>query len=274
MADNLITIIHQVELNIFKKFALVAEKYHLHYMASGGTLLGAIRHQGFIPWDDDMDIAMPRADYEQFLKVAPAAFEHDHFFLQTPWSDINYALSYAKILDRNTFIEERNNVNDARKGVFLDVFPLDRIPESPSKQRRQLVDMRRLDSRIYLKLRYNIIDNPIRKFHNELTEEQQETALEFKQHRQAIMTAYNDNPDLKQVKNLASQYAYEKEIYTQDQLASMITVPFEDTSIRVPTDYNAILTQIYGDYMALPPDNQRSEKHIAKLFYNNQLFEI
>lgn len=106
--------------------------------------------------------------------------EPTHYFLQTPWTDDNYALSYAKLLDRNTFIEEKNNVNNARKGVFLDIFPLDKIPDSTARQRRQILDIRRLDSRIYLKLRYNIIDNPIRKFQNPLSEAQVETADDYK----------------------------------------------------------------------------------------------
>ncbi len=247
--------------------------YHLSYFAIGGTLLGAVRHQGFIPWDDDMDIAMLRPDYDRFLEIADTVFENDHYFLQTPWSDENYALSYSKILDRNTFIEERNNVNDARKGVFLDIFPLDKIPSSNTAQRRQIMTMRRLDSRIYLKLRYNIIDNPIRKFHNKLSPEQLSAARAFKHDRETGMTMYNDNPRLVNYKNLASQYAYEKELFSADQVENTMLLPFEDTQIVVPADYDAILTQMYGNYMALPPENQRSEKHIIKLIYDNQEFD-
>ncbi|MDN6597389.1 MAG: LicD family protein, partial [Lentilactobacillus parabuchneri] len=151
MDNQVIALIHQVELNIFKMFASIARKYQINYIALGGTMLGSIRHQGFIPWDDDMDVGMLRSDYERFLKIAPEALKSEHYFLQTPWTDENYALSYSKLLDRNTFIEEKNNVNNARKGVFLDIFPLDQIPDYPARQRRQILDMRRLDSRIYLK---------------------------------------------------------------------------------------------------------------------------
>ncbi|MFD1123857.1 phosphorylcholine transferase LicD [Lentilactobacillus raoultii] len=272
MTDQLTQITHQLELAIFKRFSAIAAAYHLHYVAIGGTLLGAIRHQGFIPWDDDMDIALPRNDYEHFLQIAPAEFKNDHYFLQTPWSDQNYALSYAKILDRNTYIEERNNVNNARKGVFLDIFPLDKIPKSKEKRRRQMIDIRRLDSRIYLKLRYNIIDNPIRRLYGTLSSEQLLAAKTFKQNRQQVMVAYNNRENLDQFKNLASQYSYDKEIFSIDQVQNLTVVPFEDTLIAVPKDYQTVLTKLYGDYLTLPPENQRSEKHIVKLIYDNQAF--
>ncbi|WP_249662834.1 LicD family protein [Lentilactobacillus buchneri] len=274
MADDAISLIHQVELDLFKQFAKITHQHHIHYIALGGTMLGAVRHQGFIPWDDDMDVGMLRVDYEQFLKVAEKDLKGTHYFLQTPWTDENYALSYSKLLDRNTFIEEKNNVNNARKGVFLDIFPLDRIPDSPARQRRQILDMRRLDSRIYLKLRYNVIDNPIRKFHASLSAEQAETAEDFKKQRESVMTMYNDKAALMNVKNLASQYAYEKDILSLDQLNDTIVLPFEDTYIRVPADYDGILTKIYGDYMTLPPENARTEKHIVRLITDNQEFEL
>ncbi|GAF37089.1 LicD family protein [Lentilactobacillus farraginis] len=273
MTDILTQTIQQIELTIFKRFSELAAKYRLHYIAMGGTLLGAIRHQGFIPWDDDMDIALLRPDYERLLEVAPAEFQNDHYYLQTPWSDDNYALSYAKILDRNTYIEERNNVNNARKGVFLDIFPLDKVPDSTEKQRRQIINIRKLDSRIYLKLRYNIIDNPIRKFQGALSSEQLTAANIFKQKRQSLMTTYNDHPDLNLVKNLASQYAYEKELFSLNQVKEVTTVPFEDTQIVVPKDYDVILNGLYGDYFKLPPESQQVEKHIVKLIYDNQVFE-
>lgn len=274
MTDSVINLIHEVELNIFKQFRQLTSTLNINYIALGGTLLGAIRHQGFIPWDDDMDVGIPREDYERLLDLAPNILKNTHYFLQTPWSDSNYALSYAKLLDRNTFIEERNNVNNARKGIFLDIFPLDKIPASKERQRRQILDLRRLDSRIYLKLRYNIIDNPIRKFQSPLSPEQLQTAWEYKRQRQDTMTEFSKRPNLTVYKNLASQYGYDKELFTEDQLTNLIDLPFADTTIVAPADYDEILTNIYGDYMTLPPENARTEKHITRLIMDNQEFMV
>lgn len=273
MLETTISLIHQVELKIFKRFKQIVQQYEIPYIAMGGTLLGAVRHHGFIPWDDDMDVGMLRDDYEKFLQICSAEFQNDSYFLQTPWTDENYALSYAKILDRNTYIEEKNNVNNARKGVFLDIFPLDKIPASPSRQRHQIIQMHRLDSRIYLKLRYNVIDNPIRRLQSSLSTEQLLAASQFKKQCQQVMTQFNSKLALTDFKNLASQYAYDKEIISQDQLENTMALPFEDTRITVPKDFDTILTNIYGNYLQLPPVNQRNDKHIARLIMDNQEFE-
>ncbi|WP_283678138.1 LicD family protein [Lentilactobacillus sp. Marseille-Q4993] len=264
--------VQQIELNSFKKLSSILDANGIPYYAIGGTLLGAIRHQGFIPWDDDMDIALLRPDYEKLLVILPEILINDHYFLQTPFSDENYALSYAKLLDRNTYIEEKNNYNDAKKGVFIDIFPIDNIPESQLRRQKQITEIKRLDSRLYLKLRYNFIDNPIKKLYSPLSSEQLDTALEFKHNRERAMKTYNNLKDHFALKNLASQYDYEKELFTETELGTPLEVPFEDTTIKVPAEYSSVLTRLYGDYNELPPENQQNSKHITRLIYDNQEF--
>ncbi|GAY72743.1 LicD family protein [Lentilactobacillus kosonis] len=264
--------IQTIELQSYKFFRDLCQKNHLKYFALGGTLLGAIRHHGFIPWDDDMDIGLPREDYEKLLQITSKELNNTQYFFQTPFSDNNYALSYGKLLNRNTYIEEKNNYNDAKKGVFIDVFPIDKIPSSPEKQRQQYIKIKRLDSRLYLRLRYNFIDNPIKRFYSPLNEQQLAAAQDFKIQRETIMRTYNNNDDLLLNKNLASQYEYDAEVFTTDQLNNIIEVPFEDTTIPIFADYHTVLTNIYDDYMSMPPENQQVSKHISLLIMDNQQF--
>lgn len=274
MTTKMINLIHQTELSTLKAFINICQQLEIPYIATGGTLLGAIRHQGFIPWDDDMDVALLRPDYEKLLKLAPNLLIDQPFFLQTPVSDPNYALSYAKLLNQNTYIEEKNNFNFARKGIFLDIFPLDIIPNSTAQLKKQINDIKIIDSRLFIKLRYNLIETPIRRFKTELTTEQQESASILKKRRKLLFNEYNQQPiDYNtHFKNLASQYNYDQEIFTYQQVTDTIKVPFEDTEITIPADYDAILTQLYGDYMKLPPENHRVAKHISKLIMDNQEF--
>lgn len=269
MTDT-ISRIHEVELGNLKMIAEICDDLSLNYFLIGGSLLGAIRHQGFIPWDDDMDIGMVRSDYEQFRKYAPALLRNHPYFLQTPYSDSNYGFSYMKLLNRHTYIEEKNNVNDARKGVFIDIFPIDRIPEDPEAQRKQMARFKTLDSEIIVRAGYGFIENPIRKWRSDIGDSDG-SLLELKQERDAVMRTYDSgvSPILK---NLASQYSYEKETLTLSQVGHLIDVPFENTTAKIPEDYDTILTRLYGDYMKEPPVKDRTEKHISKLIMDNQTF--
>ncbi|RXI80040.1 LicD family protein [Levilactobacillus suantsaii] len=270
--SGLIDRIHRVELGNLAQFVKICTKLQLPYTLLGGSLLGAIRHQGFIPWDDDVDVGLLRADYDQLLAAAPALLQSTHYFLQTPDSDPNYALSYAKLLDRNTYIEEKNNVNHARKGVFIDIFPLDRVPQEPTHQREQLAKFQWYNTRILLQLRYHLVNNPLVKLQPPLDTAQRADVQVLKDARTAVMTQYQSQADLPNVKNLASQYAYDKEVFTITQVTDLTMVPFEQLRVQVPRDYATILTGMYGDYMALPPKNQRTEKHLERLIMDNQVF--
>lgn len=270
--SDLIDRIHRVELGNLAQFTQLCTELNLPYLLLGGSLLGAIRHQGFIPWDDDVDVGLLRADYDRFLAAAPKRLADSHYFLQTPTSDPNYALSYAKLLDRNTYIEEKNNVNNARKGVFIDIFPLDRIPEEPAQQREQLAKFQWYNTRILLQLRYHLVSNPLMKLQSPLGADQLADVQALKAARDTVMTQYQARTDLPHVKNLASQYAYDKEVFTVDQVSQLTTVPFENLTVQVPADYATILTTMYGDYHALPPKTQRTEKHLDRLIMDNQVF--
>jgi len=269
---SLINRIHRVELGNLEQFIALCTKLNLPYFLIGGSLLGAIRHQGFIPWDDDMDVGMLRADYDQLLAHAPKLLADTHYFLQTPASDPNYGLSYAKLLDRNTYIEEKNNVNNARKGLFIDIFPLDRIPTDTTLQREQMTKFQWLNTRILLQLRYHLVSTPLQKLQSPLDADQLADVADLKQQRDTVMTRYQDHVGLTQVKNLASQYSYNKEVLDLKQVTNLTTVPFERLNVQVPADYATILTTLYGDYAALPPKNQRTEKHLEKLIMDNQVF--
>ncbi|MDR2410347.1 MAG: LicD family protein, partial [Bacteroidales bacterium] len=118
-----------IELDILKEFIKVCNKYNLRYFADGGTLLGAIRHKGFIPWDDDIDIAMLREDYDKLVKIGPKEFKHPYFF-QTPYTDKYYYQGHAKIRNSNTTGISRHEFNKKfNRGIFIDIFPLDNIPD-------------------------------------------------------------------------------------------------------------------------------------------------
>ena len=135
-----------VELDLLKEFKRVCNKYDLKYCADGGTLLGAIRHQGFIPWDDDLDIAMLRKDFEKLNEVAPAEFKKPYFW-QTEETDKGSARGHAQLRNsdttgiiKNEYEHQRNN--NFNQGIFIDIFPFDTVIDSEEKLAEQ--DLKRM----------------------------------------------------------------------------------------------------------------------------------
>lgn len=113
------------ELEILKDFIRVCNELKLTYFLDSGTLLGCIRHEGFIPWDDDIDVSMPREDYEIFLEKGQALLKRE-YFLQSYKTEPNYTLNFAKIRNSNTtFIESSVKDLNINHGIFIDIFPID-----------------------------------------------------------------------------------------------------------------------------------------------------
>ena len=135
-----------VELDLLREFSRVCNKYNLKYCADGGTLLGAIRHHGFIPWDDDLDIAMLRSDFEKLNEVAPIEFKKPYFW-QTEETDKGSARGHAQLRNSATtsIIKteyERQRNNNFNQGIFIDIFPFDTVIDDQKKLAEQ--DLNRL----------------------------------------------------------------------------------------------------------------------------------
>ena len=125
-----IDLLHQIDLKILKEILKICDKYKLVYYMIGGTMLGAIRHKGFIPWDDDIDLGLPRDDYEKFLEVAPKELSAN-LKLVNYKTDSNYQYYITRILDLNTeVIEERIGNNNKYTHASIDIFPIDGTPNN------------------------------------------------------------------------------------------------------------------------------------------------
>lgn len=128
------------EINILKRFISICENNGLKWCMIAGSLLGTVRHQGFIPWDDDIDVAMPRVDYDKFLEIASKELP-EFLFLQTALSDPGRGIGYAQLRDCRTsaidvrYIDENNKYN---QGIFIDIFPLDSVPEEETDKEWQI----------------------------------------------------------------------------------------------------------------------------------------
>ena len=161
----------KLELEIAKEVKKICDENNIDYFIIGGTLLGAVRHKGFIPWDDDMDIGMTWNNYQRFLKLAPEKMD-DRFFIQTCQTDLNYHNIFAKVRLRNTHMIEKVTENiEICDGIFVDIFPYISIKESLLKSKCYMFRLRILGKMSLLKHNYDlngITESSLSRFLNDI----------------------------------------------------------------------------------------------------------
>ena len=254
--------LREKELELLRLFISVCEQLNLNYFAVEGTLLGAVRHKGFIPWDDDIDVGMKRSDYELFLQKAPAMLP-DGFFLQTEDSDPAYAQCFAKLRNVNTvFLETTSKNLPIQHGIYIDIFPFDYYPDG--RISALLFDFEKLLIRYRVREIYYIPSdsklsaaNLIRKaisFISKCRFRSVKSALDY---QEILIRRWSGT---KRVINNGSPWK-NKERFDATWLNDLTEVEFEGLRIKAPKRYDEYLRHVYGDYMTMPPMEKRVPHH-------------
>lgn len=247
------------QLEILKIFDSFCRKHELKYSLYAGSLLGAVRHKGFIPWDDDLDVCMDRKDYDRFLTLweqEPVA----GYILQNKDNSIYFDQSFSKLRrDHTTYLEKQWQVGNHHTGIFLDIFPIDRLPEGTLA--RYLF---RWDCLTYLLLCREFV--PVRE--NFLIRAGSAVILACipKFCRPAVrkrilkrITCRRDRRDLPAV--AIETIGALRKPFAADMLDHYTLLPFEDGEFMCFADWDDHLRRKFGDYMQLPPVEERSWKH-------------
>ncbi len=260
----------KIELNLLKQVHAFCEKENLRYFLAGGTLLGAVRHKGFIPWDDDIDIAMPRPDYDKFIQLCKEKCQE--FKVASFETQSKYTYTFAKVYDQKTTIKEKiGNRNDFELGVYIDVFPLDGVGET-TEDARKIIKKTKFKRELLVAYNWKKFSRsktrawyyePIRfafyllsrfvkseKMISKLQKQFRSNSFENSKYVAAIMGAYR-----------------EKEITDAQVFSSSALLQFENSEFHVPIKYKEWLTQIYGDYMTLPPKEKQITHHTFDAYY-------
>ncbi len=246
---------------IVKDIDELCRKNGIDYYLFGGSAIGAIRHKGFIPWDDDLDIIMDHNNYNRFVSVCRAQLDNEKYYFQE--GQVDWPMLFSKIRLRGTRFEEPGSYADDNdeKGIFVDVFKLDNAPDNLLLKRWQYVCgkyllcyclLRRgykeasLTKKILMILAYPLKIGVIRNyFCNQLVK-------------------YN-NQETEEFVSFGSRFRFSTSYYRKALYSKPIYVPFEDTTLPVPEKYDELLTNIYGDYMTPPPKTEQQGWHMINV---------
>jgi lipopolysaccharide cholinephosphotransferase len=262
--QNQLDKVHRVQLEIALEVKRICDLYNIKYFLIAGTLLGAVRHGGFIPWDDDMDIGMLREDYEKFISIAKTELS-SKYVLQTWDEDINFGQPFAKIRKNGTrFVEKNSSKVEGHKGIYIDIFPFDNVPENLIARKVHSIKIYLLKRLILSKLGYEVwldggkIKKIIYKFLYFITKFI--SISKMKKFLEKEMKKYNTmNTDL--IVAIGGSYGYKRESIKREWIEDLTTIKFENIEFLCPKDFHSYLTHFYGDYMKPPPENKRYNRH-------------
>ncbi len=246
------------ELFVLEQFDKICRENGIEYTTCGGTLLGTVRHQGFIPWDDDVDVAMERADYNRLREILGRQ-ELAISFLDV--ENNPYTIyPYAKICDKETVLYENGFRTVPGLGVNIDLFPLDEFPENPKAQRRFARKNR---------FAWKMITHSAKTKRTKGKNVRANIKCFFAFYLARVF--YPLPKAIQRLQKNAQKYngqntgykafCGDKKPYLAKWFAEMVDMPFEHITVRAVKDYHALLTFFFGDYMQFPPKEEQVAKH-------------
>lgn len=247
-----------VLLELLKEFDRVCKKYNIPYVVFCGTALGTVRHKGFIPWDDDLDVSMLRSDYERFLEVAPGELKGE-YYLQAEVSE-NWPMNFSKLRKNNTTCLEKYHpkMKNIHEGIYIDIFPCDNADDREWVRKIQFYASRVTLAKALWKRGYET-DSKKKKLFMACC-----CLLPLKLFRKiAIQKKKNDSEYVQTF--LACTSRYKKGIYKRSWFTERVEMDFEDMKVPISAHYDELLTTMYGDYMTLPSEEDRKVKEHAIL---------
>lgn len=270
--DEMLPQVKQVELEILCVIDEFCKKNNIRYSLAYGTLLGAVRHKGFIPWDDDIDLWMPREDYDRFIKLW-LANPVDGYIIQNPDLAPDFPQNFTKIRkDNTTFLQDEEEKNkNYHKGIFVDIFPLDRVAEGAVKRNKQvlyailmMLFTRKFsppDEKGIKKVISNIVLGMVpKKYYDHMRRIFEKKLLKLSKNPNSKMVCFG---------TFGSTFRY----FPCDMMNELVDIEFENRQFCTVKKWDEFLKIQYGDYMKFPPEEERSWKHHPLIIDLNNNYE-
>lgn len=261
--------------DVLREFHEICHRNGLTYYAVGGTAIGAVRHKGIIPWDDDIDVAMPRPDYDRFMEICRNQDLGNYELVSSENRD-DYNLSFPKLCNKNTTLVERWDT-PCVIGLFIDIFPLDGASDDREEMQRMVEKYRKMKNKVEAISTHNTFGEYVsllltpKEWGRFVTKtigfffrKRYKKMLLNRMDKLSRTYPFETSPN---VINYAGAYGI-RELFKKESLKGEVySVPFEDIVIDMMPDVETHLRGIYGDYMQLPPEDKRIPHHL-KAFYD------
>lgn len=260
----------KIEIDLLTKLDKYCSEHGLRYYITYGTLIGAVRHRGFIPWDDDIDVIMPRKDYEQLIQ----SFNYDNVDSSVKVIshklDAGYCLPIAKLIETRTVLKEKTDT-DVEIGVYIDIFPLENLSDDYEEAKKRMKKGFIFNEKIILK---TVSISPTRSKRKNLILWIGKLVLK--------------GQSISDIVNRLDQYCKETEsdgftkyvgvicgisagdssrVFKREWFDTTVSMPFEGRDYPAPSGYDPMLRQLYGDYMSLPPADKQISHHVFEAWY-------
>ncbi len=249
------------ELNILLKVKKIIENNNLRYSLTGGTLIGAIRHKGFIPWDDDIDICMPRPDYEKFVNIFMDQNTDSNLELKCPENGTSFQ-PFAKVVNKKIELIDHSICDQERRYLWVDIFPIDGISDNRKKAEKDFDKVKKIARLLYIS-HYSVLKDKYSSTKKKIIK--------------LLIKPYALLYDCKSIIKIAKKYDYNSskyvgnitwgcgygEINLKEDLDEVIDWEFEGYKFKVFKGYDAFLRNVYGNYMELPPIEKRKNHGVV-----------
>lgn len=247
-------------LEMLKDFDAACRKHAIRYQLFAGTALGAVRHAGFIPWDDDLDVILLRREYDRFFEVAAQELDPEKYYVQREGTP-HWPMQFSKLRRNNTACLEKYHPKDPyiHQGIYIDIFPCDNLSDCPATRRLQFAASKVVIAKALYARGYET-DSAAKKLFMQFCR-----PLPRRQMERLCMR--KDDMSTQMVHTFfAAGKSYEKNIFPRSWLTESADMPFEDSVFPVSRYYDALLTRLYGDYHQLPvPEDRKCKEHAAIL---------